>query len=608
MSLVSVVNAQEYVADELIIKYKESGSQSSGSFSKMAKSKGLSVKRHWKGLKLQHFSMKPGSDMNATIEELSQDPNVEYVERNYYFNKASLDTPQDVKSFSEFQATATNGTFAQTSANIEVSQAWNNMSSGDSPVVVAVIDTGLDLNHDAFKDTCAIYTNMAEYNGTAGIDDDGNGYVDDVHGWNFVLNNPLPMDDDGHGTHVSGIVVGTGRDLTNLPSSGNECMGAFKSQIQIMPLKFLDGSGSGTTSDAIEAIYYAVNNGATVLNNSWGGGNYSQALHEAIVYTYSKNAIFVAAAGNAGSDNDEFPMFPASYDVPNVLSIAATTSSDYKASFSNFGSGSVHMGSPGVAIYSTIPNGYYGSMSGTSMAAPFISGMAALMLREKPNMNGYQMKSIIIGQGDAVSSLALKTIYGTRLNVNQSLVYAKNSNVDPYQPSYDISSSSIARKLASEDSVQTASCGLVKSIYDKFDKPKAGPKGGSPLSRWLLLIALALPMGVYVYMRRLDPASRRSFERFKIDSQVSLSVDGKELQGNIGTISLGGVGVNVDHLIEHGSVVKMKIMAPDGSGEIEVDGHIVWTDGGQQHGIQFDSLKDKVKQAIEQWTEQLTKA
>jgi hypothetical protein len=600
------LQAQEYVPGELIVKLKPSGFKgSTKAFSSVADRMGMKLKGSWRSLDMHAYKVGANEDMEAFAKKVAEDPSVEFAEPNYILNKQNVNTLSNISSLSEMNEKFAS-TFSQTSANIEVEQAWTSMSSSPNGAVVAVIDTGLDMDHDSFIKLCAIWTNEAELNGSPGVDDDRNGYVDDVHGWNFVANSSNPDDDDGHGTHVSGIVLGTSMDILNLPSSpSEECKGEYQSKVKIMPLKFLDGNGSGSTTDAIAAIYYAVNNGAKVLNNSWGGGAYSRALHEAVIYSYNRKTIFVAASGNSGMDNDMTPMFPANYDVPNVVSVAATSSSDYKASFSNFGESSVHLGSPGVAIYSAVPGGYYGTMSGTSMAAPFVAGVAALISREQPSMLGYQIKDIINRTGNGKSTLSGYTITGKRLNVSNAVNNSKTASIWTEQPEYNLSMSLYDRELASALASGGAGCGLVQSVMKNGGKgPGPGSGGGSGLSRLMLLFALMAPVLLWSALRRKSDDYGRAHKRFKVDSKVKLQVGGREIEGNMGSISMGGAGINVDQMLEHGSVVTLKIQGPDG-GELEVDGQIVWTDGGQAHGIQFESMADRVKRSIEKWTDVL---
>lgn len=264
------------------------------------------------------------------FQTLSQDPDVEYIEPNYILAKPQQPqgTASEPQALSESMMSAS---FSQNYAPVQVLQSWNEYSAFNinNRPVVAVIDTGVNLTHAALVQSDSLWRNPSELNGQPGVDDDQNGYVDDIYGWNFAANSSSPQDDEGHGTHVAGIVVGAGFDLFASPKP--------QSKIQVMSLKFLDANGSGRTSDAIRAIYYAVDNGAQVINCSWGGGSYSRALLDALAYAYSREVLVVTAAGNNSSNNDVSPMYPAGYDVPANLAVAATTDSDNLASFSNYG-------------------------------------------------------------------------------------------------------------------------------------------------------------------------------------------------------------------------------------------------------------------------------
>ena len=252
--------------------------------------------------------------------------------------------------------------------------------TGSSSVVVAVIDTGVDYNH---VDLAAnIWTNPGEIAGN-GIDDDGNGFVDDVHGYDFANNDGNPMDDNGHGTHVAGTIAAVGNNSLGVTG--------VAWSTSIMPLKFLSANGSGYLSDAVEAINYAtmmrtrygVN--VRVDNNSWGGGGFSSAMQSAIQAANDAGILFVAAAGNSGTNNDASPQYPANYDSPNVISVAATDQNGQLASFSNYGATTVDLAAPGVSIYSTTPNNTYSTYSGTSMATPHVSAVAALAWALNPD-------------------------------------------------------------------------------------------------------------------------------------------------------------------------------------------------------------------------------
>lgn len=590
---------QGYVPGEVIVKLKSSVSQNqSYHFLGKATMNKMSLKTSFNRMQMYHFQGKMGQSVESMIAEIQQDPSVEYAEPNYYFTKASLGRVEQTFSAAAIEKMSKEGVSLSAYEPLP-SHALSSLSS--SRTIVAVIDTGIDLTHKVFVDSDAVWVNSGEI-ANNGLDDDGNGYVDDVNGWNFVDNSATIYDDDDHGTHVAGTILSMGMDIYNAPFS--------QSPIRLMPLKFLDNSGVGKTSDAIAAIYYAVSNGAKVINNSWGGPSYSGALHEAIAFSYNRNVSFVAAAGNAGSNNDVSPMYPASYPVPHVISVAAITDSDYLASFSNYGAQSVHLGSRGVSILSTVPGNVgaqdYGYSSGTSMATPFVSGMAALMLNEKPTMLPYQTKSLIFEEALELSQLSLKVSSNGRLDPTATLSKTSSASVDTTQPGYDFSNED--RELASALS-SGGGCGMVAKVYDEIRR--GGPGAGSHAPTWYVLgflILLLSPVFIASYLRQRDPVTRRQHERFNIETDVRVRVGNKELVGSISTISMGGVCLNTNALLESGGLVSMSITSPDGNETISVEGRVVWSDAQQAYGVQFDGARQSVLEKISGWTEALTKA
>jgi subtilisin family serine protease len=306
-------------------------------------------------------------------------------------------------------------------ADIDAPEAWD-ISTGSSAVVVAVIDTGTQIDHPDLKDN--IWTNPGETPGD-GIDNDGNGFVDDVNGWDFYSNDASVYDgpDDDHGTHCAGTIAGRGNNGTGVVG--------VSWNTKIMPLKFL-GPGGGSTSDAIAAVNYATmmkTRGVNIpiTSNSWGGGAASAALKSAIEAGGSAGILFVAAAGNSGSNNDSKPAFPASYDSVCIVSVAATDRKDGIASFSNFGLTSVDLGAPGVSIVSTVPVSTYAPYNGTSMAAPHVSGVAALAISIDPTLTVSQLKEALLASVDKIPSLAGKTVTGGRLNARKTLEFVEPS-------------------------------------------------------------------------------------------------------------------------------------------------------------------------------------
>lgn len=295
---------------------------------------------------------------------------------------------------------------------IQAPDAWAK-HIGSADVVIADIDTGVDYNHQDLINN--IWRNSREIPGDK-IDNDGNGFVDDVVGWDFANKDSLPWDDNGHGTHTSGSIAATG-------GNGIGVSGVAQ-RAQVMPLKFLSADGSGTTEDAVLAIKYAVDNGAKILSNSWGGDEYSKALEDVIVEAANRQVLFVAAAGNDGTNNDTLPMYPAAYNLPNVIAVAASDQDDTLVDYSNYGLNSVHIVAPGDVIYSTVPGNKYQVNSGTSMACPHVAGAAALLKSYKPNLTAVQIKKILLDSVDKVPAYADKIASGGRLNVARAMFKA----------------------------------------------------------------------------------------------------------------------------------------------------------------------------------------
>jgi subtilisin family serine protease/subtilisin-like proprotein convertase family protein len=306
-------------------------------------------------------------------------------------------------------------------ADIDAPEAWN-VQTGTGHTIVAVVDTGVDYTH---PDLAAnMWRNPGEIPGD-GIDNDGDGIVDDVYGANFVSNTGNPMDDNEHGTHVAGIIGAVGNNGVGVTG--------VAWHTQIMAVKFMDASGSGYTSNAVRAINYAVAHGATVLNNSWGGGGADATLANAIGAAKNAGAIFVAAAGNSGANNDTSSFYPANYitQYDNVVTVAAVDRTGALASFSNYGPTRVTLAAPGVSILSTLPNNSYGSLSGTSMATPFVTGAIALLRDQHPDWTYSQVIAKLKSSVDVLPGLAGKVSTGGRLNVAKML---DASTVPPTPP------------------------------------------------------------------------------------------------------------------------------------------------------------------------------
>lgn len=350
----------------------------------------------------------------AAVRALARNPNVAYVQPNYVYTAS--DVPND-PSFGQLWGLHNTGQTGGTpDADIDAPEAWDS-TTGSGAVTVAVIDTGVDFTHPDLAPQQ--WVNAEENCGSTdptipcaqrgnGVDDDGNRLVDDWRGWDWVSNDNNPFDDHSHGTHVAGTIGAVGNNATGVAG--------VNWNVKIMALKFLSAAGTGDTAGAISSILYAADQGAVVANNSWGGDEFDQALLAAIEYASARGTLFVAAAGNDAADIEGSPTYPASYTSDAVLSVAATDHNDALAWFSNYGATSVDLGAPGVDILSTTPGATYELLSGTSMAAPHASGVAALVKAQFPGATPYSTKALLLESVDPTASLAGRTVAGGRLN------------------------------------------------------------------------------------------------------------------------------------------------------------------------------------------------
>jgi subtilisin family serine protease/fibronectin type 3 domain-containing protein/methionine-rich copper-binding protein CopC len=356
---------------------------------------------------LSRVDLPAGVDIASALAAFRSDPRVLYAEPNYTIRLAQMpEDPQFSSLWGMHNVGQTGGTF---DADIDAPEAWD-ITVGSGTTVVAVIDTGVDYTHEDLA--ANIWTNRNEVPGD-GLDNDGNGYVDDVHGYDFINGDGDPMDDHNHGTHVAGTIGAVGDNGIGVAG--------VNWKVQIMALKFLGADGSGTTADAIEALEYAVANGATISNASWGGDPYSQALYDAIASARDADHVFVTAAGNGnifgiGQNNDSKPFYPASYNLDNIIAVAAIDQNDNRAMFSNYGATSVDLGAPGVSILSTTRGDGYGSMSGTSMATPHVAGVAALIRDFEPQLGYRDVIDRMLSTVEPIDSLSGITVTGGRLN------------------------------------------------------------------------------------------------------------------------------------------------------------------------------------------------
>ncbi len=403
--------------NELIVGLKST--VSSLAAAPLAKSfAGVSVLKDFNIIPALHVRITDGSDMAAKMAELRADSRVAYVEPNIALHLLNT-TPNDPLFRQQWalRNLGTNGPGGGViGADIDAPTAWD-ISHGKASVVVAVIDSGIDYNNPDLKNN--MWKNPGEIAGN-GVDDDGNGYVDDVYGYDFGAGDADPMDDVvGHGTHCAGIIGASGNDGAGL------C--GVNWNVKLMALKIADNAGGLSLSAALAAIEYSWKMGARVSNNSWGGYQYSQALYDAIKTAGNHDQLFVASAANDSNDNDAMPAYPASYDLDNIIAVAATDNRDALAYFSNYGSQSVDLGAPGVDILSTLPlrgsemGTSNGLASGTSMAGPQVAGAAALVLSVDNRLGYAAVKAAILNNVDSDPALAGKTVTGGRLNVGNIL-------------------------------------------------------------------------------------------------------------------------------------------------------------------------------------------
>lgn len=352
----------------------------------------------------------------AGIEKVKKNPKVKYVEPDY---EIQIDlTPNDPRFPDLWGLHNTGQTGGTYDADIDAPEAWD-YHTGSHDVVVAVVDTGVGYTHEDLA--ANMWVNPGEGPTPDGLDNDGNGYVDDIYGYDFCNYDSDPWDDHGHGTHCSGTIAGVG-------NNGIGVAGVNWSA-QIMALKFLSASGSGYTSDAELCLEYVIlmkqNYGIPVIatSNSYGGGGYSFSFWEAIEAANSAGILFVAAAGNSGTDNDIYPHYPSSYNNDNVIAVAATDHNDRLVTNppwtwgSCYGLTSVDLGAPGLGIWSTLPGNSYASWSGTSMATPHVSGAVALVKAAFPGLTHIGIRSRIFNSVDPLPTLIGKTVTGGRLNL-----------------------------------------------------------------------------------------------------------------------------------------------------------------------------------------------
>jgi|Deesub1362A_J573_1020465.scaffolds.fasta_scaffold00134_3 subtilisin family serine protease len=442
-SILSNMARGEYVKGEVLVKFKPDAP--SGVISDLHQRVGVASRKVVGTVpNLERVRLPEGVSVEDAIIQYMSDPNVEYAEPNYIIRTFTM--PNDTYFQPNQWALHNTGSYAggTPDADIDAPEAWDT-TTGSSNIIIAITDTGVDYNHPDLVGN--IWINEDEdCNEEAGAedDDDMNGYVNDCVGWDFTTCERYvydeenmewicdeakdpdsdPMDEHGHGTHVAGIIGAKGNNA--------EGIAGVMWNVRLMALSFLNAQGVGDIEGAVNAIEYAVSNGARIINASWGSYDYSYSLYEAISTANSAGVLFIAAAGNEENNNDaESPLYPASYNLPNIIAVAATDQNDMRAHFSNYGLSSVDVAAPGVYIFSTVPiwwSGYpgYGEVerfSGTSMAAPHVAGIAGLIYSHYDGVHNTaftytQVRDTILRYVDILPSLQGWIKTGGRVNAH----------------------------------------------------------------------------------------------------------------------------------------------------------------------------------------------
>jgi subtilisin family serine protease len=412
--------SSKYVANEVIVQYRDgtTEAQHAAARSQVQAERKEHLRTQQGGASKLEVILLRGGNVGSAIEALKKNPNVEFAEPNYIYTHGAASTDTYYTNGSLWGMYGA-GTTPANQYGSNAAAAWAAGNTGSKAVYVGVIDEGIQYNHPDLD--AQVWNNPFDV--ADGRDNDGNGYIDDTRGWDFANGDNTIYDGgtrgstDDHGTHVSGTI--------GAESNGTGVVGV-NWNVTLISGKFLGRSG-GTTANAVKAVDYfndlKTRHGLNIVatNNSWGGGGYSQALYDAIARANNAGILFIAAAGNSGTNNDTTASYPSNYDLPNVIAVAAIDKAGLLTSWSQYGAKTVDLGAPGAAIYSTTAYNLYESYSGTSMATPHVTGAAALYASVKPGATAATIKNALLSSAVPTASLQGKTVTGGRLDAFAAL-------------------------------------------------------------------------------------------------------------------------------------------------------------------------------------------
>jgi subtilisin family serine protease len=362
------------------------------------------------------MKLSDGLSVEAALEQLQADDRVEFAEPNRVYTLQEAGNPPNDLNEKLWGLDNTGQTGGTPGADVSAKAAWN-ITTGNKGPLISVIDSGIDYNHPDLR--ANMWVNPGEIPGD-GIDNDNNGVVDDVHGYNAYADNGDPMDSHSHGTHCAGTIAAVGNNDIGVTGVMQEA--------DLMAVKIFGDNGRTSTDAIVRGILYSSRMGADITSNSWGGREPSDAIYEAF---QSHPGLHVVAAGNSAFDNDKKPNYPSNYDLDNILAVAATNHIDQRARFSQWGAKNVDVAAPGRDIWSTIPNGKYGIKSGTSMATPHVTGGAGLILSAYPEASNKEIKQRLIYSSKRLPSMLGVSVSNGRVNFAKSL---EDDSIAPAAP------------------------------------------------------------------------------------------------------------------------------------------------------------------------------